>query len=159
MQTNSNVGRHLHHKISLLKDTGILINILSQLDWTHSGPKTSKHPPWDPPLGSQSRRKGKKGEDAKYFLQVMMFREISVDPNDENVSWCFSLNPRDVFASNKNPSNCYGTYKQFCSARGVRFRKVCNYESFIASLICDLLSERGIFRCTLLKTPNFTIAI
>ena len=59
MQTNSNVGRHLHHKISLLKDTGILINILSQLEWTHSDTKTSKHPASDPPLGSQSRRKGK----------------------------------------------------------------------------------------------------
>ena len=39
MQTNSNVG-HLH-KISLFKDTGILINILAQWDCTHLGSKTS----------------------------------------------------------------------------------------------------------------------
>ena len=156
MQTNSNVGRHLHHKISLLKDTGILINILSQLDWTHSGPKTSKHPPWDPPLGSQSRRKGKKEKMQNIFLKSWCLERYQLI---QMMKMFLGLNPRDVFASNKNPSNCYGTYKQFCSARGVKFRKVCNYESFIASLICDLLSERGIFRCTLLKTPNFTIAI
>ena len=127
MQTNSNVGRHLHHKISLLKDTGILINILSQLDWAHSGPKTSKHPPWDPLLRSQSRRKGKKEEDANYFLQVMMFRVERVQIIETKSCWkCYimlklhvvSSYPRDAFASDKNPSNCYGTYKQFCSRWG-----------------------------------------
>ena len=74
MQTNSNVGRHLHRKISLLKDTGVLINILSQLDWTHSGPKTSKHRHQTHCCASRAGERAKKTEDAKCFVQVMMLR-------------------------------------------------------------------------------------